>query len=155
MKRITATISDTHYEELLKHFSKPEAERMGTPLVAVIGPALGSGLYHDIIARQLENEKDAKRVRTVTDARVRFLALQTGDAYMADSYGPEEWLKATFFLADKGLNAEEITEVLRSKWMRWAADTGSPKASHLKRYVKTLQGGLYAAVAELMKEARS
>lgn len=50
------------------------------------------------------------------------VALRTGDAYMADSYGLSAWLRCAKFLLDNGLTEREAEAVMRSKAMRWADD---------------------------------
>lgn len=46
---------------------------------------------------------------------------RTQDAYSFDSYGPEAWMNAIRLLAPF-YTEEEVEWILRSKYMRWAAD---------------------------------
>lgn len=47
---------------------------------------------------------------------------QTRDAYSFDRYGEEAWRTAIVNLYAMGYNDEQVEWVLRSKYMRWAAD---------------------------------
>lgn len=74
-------------------------------------------------------------------------------AFSAERYGRTEWRKAARLMADRGFAAEQIEAVLKSKWMRWAADaagTSRGKADHLAAYlnknVRTLNDDLVLLV---------
>lgn len=47
---------------------------------------------------------------------------RTQDAYSFYRYGAEAWMNAIRLLAGVGYTEEEVEWILRSKYMRWAAD---------------------------------
>lgn len=49
------------------------------------------------------------------------LADKTRDAYSAARYG-REWPKVAQLLLERGYTEREAEAIMRSKWMRWAAD---------------------------------
>lgn len=55
-------------------------------------------------------------------ARIAALEAKTVDAYSHYAYGKGEWRRAIRLLIDKGHDDRTIEAILRSKWMRWAAD---------------------------------
>ena len=59
----------------------------------------------------------AKRENAV---RAQVLARDTGNAYSTFRY--RNWPAVAEALLDRGLTEQEAEAVLRSKWMRWAAD---------------------------------
>lgn len=70
----------------------------------------------------------------ITEARL--LAEKTADAYSVDRYSKTEWKKAAMVLLARDFTPAEAEWVLRSKFMRWAADAsdapyGQAKATHL------------------------
>ena len=50
------------------------------------------------------------------------IARKSRDAYSYDGYGVIGWDACAILLARRGFNAEQIEEILRSKWTRWAGD---------------------------------
>lgn len=50
------------------------------------------------------------------------LAERTSDAYSAPRYGPDNWAKCADYLLSLGLSERDAEIILRSKFMRWAAD---------------------------------
>lgn len=50
------------------------------------------------------------------------IAERTNDAYSYERYGKKEWTLSAKLLIAEGFTREEAEWVLRSKWMRWAAD---------------------------------
>lgn len=60
--------------------------------------------------------------QNLTEQAAAQVALDTIDAYSFERYAPGEWVKAAKALAKRGHDARAIEAVLRSKWMRWAAD---------------------------------
>lgn len=57
----------------------------------------------------------------MTATAAQALADKTSDAYSADRYS-NNWIGCIEMLSDRGYNEREIEAILRSKWMRWAAD---------------------------------
>lgn len=55
-------------------------------------------------------------------ARISVLVDMTKGSWSFDRYGEREWRRTVRLLIDRGLDDREIEAVLRSKWMRWAAD---------------------------------
>lgn len=51
------------------------------------------------------------------------VAAAAAEGYMAEDYGPDEWLGVAAFLLDKGHSEHEAEAVMRSKHMRWADDS--------------------------------
>jgi len=79
--------------------------------------------------------KDLRAVADLADAeakRIEFHAVdvaldvaeRTQDAYMCDDYG-RHWQTCAMMLATRGYDARQIEAIMRSKWMRWAADSAS------------------------------
>jgi len=60
--------------------------------------------------------------KTQRNTRITALAVLTSNAYSADTYGPTQWRKVAAFLLDRGYSMDEAEQIMRSKWMRWAAD---------------------------------
>jgi len=56
--------------------------------------------------------------------RITWLNHKTQDAYSSNRYN--SWPAVISMLVRRGYNDREIEAILRSKWMRWAADS-SPK----------------------------
>lgn len=56
----------------------------------------------------------------MTSALTKMVASRTEDAYSFDRY--RSWAGVTRVLLNRGLTSREAEAVLRSKWMRWAAD---------------------------------
>ena len=50
------------------------------------------------------------------------IASATSDAYSYSRYTPSGWRESCRELARRGLDAKQIEEIMRSKWMRWAGD---------------------------------
>lgn len=151
-KVITVQISDSDYADLVFHFSR---RRGGKPLVGV--EAVLDSLTNAAIGKAIREA--APRTRTVTKQRAEYLANKTyaDGAYSAERYGPDEWRKAANFLAAHGFRAEEIVEILNSKWMRWAADSANAtegKASHLRAYVKAMHGDEFLQAETMLKEGK-
>lgn len=59
---------------------------------------------------------NARALRKMSQA----VADKTADAYSFDRYST--WRGCAWLLALRGYNARQIEAILRSKWMRWAAD---------------------------------
>lgn len=53
------------------------------------------------------------------------ICTQTFDAYSYSRYGKAAWLKAIELLFVVGYTEEQVEAILRSKYMRWAADAFS------------------------------
>jgi len=53
---------------------------------------------------------------------IEHMANKTSGAYSASRYGDVAWRKAIQLLAEAGYTEIEVEEILRSKYMRWAAD---------------------------------
>lgn len=73
----------------------------------------------------------------MTEDQAALLAEKTRDAYSASLYGAS-WVACAKLLARRGLNDAEIEAVLRSKWMRWAADSSfhhKPTSEDLARFM--------------------
>lgn len=49
----------------------------------------------------------------------------TSDAYSYDRYGQAAWLRAIYLLTAVGYTESQVIITLRSKYMRWAADSFS------------------------------
>lgn len=62
----------------------------------------------------------------------RQLAAETADAYSFDRYGETEWRKTATSLLARDWTRAEVEWVLRSKFMRWAADMSSSDAPTAK-----------------------
>lgn len=82
----------------------------------------------------------------------RQIAEQTSDAYSFDRYG--SWLACATLLVRRGYSVDECEAILRSKWMRWAADASSNRygrcsSADLARYLDK-QTNLKARVRELV-----
>ena len=58
----------------------------------------------------------------VSRARADEIAEECEDAYSFDRYSASGWRASARLCAQKGFNEEQIEWILRSKWMRWAAD---------------------------------
>lgn len=77
---------------------------------------------------------------TINQIRADQAAAMTDDAHSYDRYGAQEWRAAAQALFNLGLSDRGVQAVLRSKWMRWAADranrsvTGA-EAVDIVRYV--------------------
>lgn len=59
---------------------------------------------------------------TINQTRAKAVAERTKDAHSFERYGAEEWYNAALALFTLGLSERGVEAVLRSKWMRWAAD---------------------------------
>jgi hypothetical protein len=74
----------------------------------------------------------------ISKPKATAIANATTDAYSFDRYGLTEWRKAARMMAARGFSERQIAVVLRSKWMRWAADAASKAknatAADLERY---------------------
>jgi hypothetical protein len=70
------------------------------------------------------------------------LADRTADAYSHEDYGRDEWVKCIAFLNEKGFNAREIEDILRSKVMRWVKEEADGAATFdaLETYSLTPNG---------------
>ncbi len=66
-------------------------------------------------------------VGTVKVSKVAALivAKKCQDAYSCSAYTPAGWRQCAVMLAKRRFNKEQIEEVLRSKWTRWAGDGSS------------------------------
>jgi hypothetical protein len=77
----------------------------------------------------------------------------TSGAYSFDRYGVTEWRRAIRMMDARGFTEMQITAVLYSKWMRWAADAANHergRATDLERYLDVHVGGrIYKQIAEL------
>jgi hypothetical protein len=80
------------------------------------------------------------------------LADQTADAYSFDNYGPIAWRACARLLLRRGYSAREAEAILRSKWMRWAADGASWRPSW--RYGKTTSIDLARFLDAMPDQAR-
>lgn len=72
------------------------------------------------------------------------LAEKTEDAYSSDRY--VSWVACAQELLNRGYTVREAEAILRSKHMRWCADsvTGMANAGHLGRYIDNGRNGLNA-----------
>jgi hypothetical protein len=151
--KVTIEISDDDYRDMIQHIARAGT---GRPLVAVIRVLDKDSL------NSLRNEREflhgEPRTRTVTKQQADYLANKTAaeGAYSADRYGADEWRKAAGFLAAHGFTAEEIETILKSKWMRWAADNlgNDGKASHIRAYIKAMHGDEFREAAKMIKEGK-
>ena len=66
-----------------------------------------------------------------TKINVNALAQRTEDAYSFSNYGAQSWRQCIRILAKRGLGEREIEAILRSKWMRWAADGSNKPYGHV------------------------
>lgn len=62
-------------------------------------------------------------IRLIPSRDAEALAAKTADAYSADVYS--SWAGVAEELLRAGYNATEAEALMRSKWMRWAADSVS------------------------------
>jgi hypothetical protein len=95
------------------------------------------------------DEMEAARVKRVMD--------KTADAYSMDRYGKRQWRECVRLLLREGFTDVEAEAILRSKWMRWAADSSThadvPSSADLARYLKTMTPkDLQRQVDQLVKE---
>lgn len=60
---------------------------------------------------------------SLTNKQIKEVALLTSDAYSFNRYGIKKWMKAIEYLDSEGFSLSQIDYVLRSKLMRWAADS--------------------------------
>lgn len=79
--------------------------------------------------------------KNLTAYEAQQIAERTEDAYSFDRYAPQEWSRTAQLLAKRGHDARVIEAILRSKWMRWAADAGGrdygkAKASDLIKWLE-------------------
>ena len=73
-----------------------------------------------------EARKLLARIDAASDPSTDQIADSTfEDAYSATRYGLTEWREASRLLKARGFKPDEIRWVLRSKWMRWAADAAN------------------------------
>ncbi len=67
------------------------------------------------------------------------MAEATADAYSSDRF--TSWVQCSRLLLQRGATAIEAEAILRSKWMRWAADAwtgkGTPTSRALSDFLKT------------------
>lgn len=56
-----------------------------------------------------------------------YIADTTSDAYSWDMYEEARWLACVRMMLKRGYNEREVEAILRSKYMRWTADTVHPK----------------------------
>ena len=64
----------------------------------------------------------------------------TATGYSWDRYSRPGWRESIRFLLRSGCNAEQVKEVMLSKWTRWAADfceCGQPYGKHTSKDVKS------------------
>jgi len=88
--------------------------------------------------------KNTTQQKTMTT----MIAEATTDAYSFSTYGAQQWQRAADLLERQGLSAGEIEWVLRSKWMRWAADEqGHP-------YGHSTAAALNKRLATIVRDAR-
>lgn len=76
--------------------------------------------------------------KTPVELRASIVAKRTEDAYSFDTYGAKEWYRVAVELMTRGFDDLEVEAVLRSKWMRSAADRvsgGSPWSNHAIDYI--------------------
>lgn len=59
---------------------------------------------------------------TTNNLTIQQLADKTADAYSHDSYTPAGWRACCVMLRKKGYTDDQIEDILRSKWTRWAGD---------------------------------
>lgn len=62
------------------------------------------------------------------------------EAYSGERYGEKEWAACAKLLLERGFTEEEAVWVLRSKWMRWAADSSKTPDSPTADDLATLLG---------------
>lgn len=74
-------------------------------------------------------------------AKAQELANRTSNAYSFDYYGQHEWREITFQLLAEGYTEEAVETILRSKHMRWCADSGEATLRGFKLYFYTNKGG--------------
>ncbi len=83
------------------------------------------------------------------------IAGATRDAYSHDRYA--NWTAVATKLLAFGCNEEETEWVMRSKWMRYAADAidhsyGNIPARAIIDYIKTQQGGINAVRDDMARD---
>ena len=93
-----------------------------------------------------------KKVR-VTQEQIRALAERTEDAYSFDRYA--SWPAVVAVLLRRGYTDRQTEEILRSKFMRWAADQSSARygratARDLLRLMDSCQGATRALFDEMV-----
>lgn len=151
-KILTVRISDQDYKDLVDHFVHG---RLGKPLVGV------EAVIDSLTEGAIETAKRASehRTRTVTQQQAEYIANKNyDDAYSSERYGPFNWRKAAAMLARKKFTADEIDAILRSKWMRWAADAAGrgncqAKAEDLSAWLKG-QRNVFSDAAKMAKESK-
>lgn len=77
------------------------------------------------LKRQIERSM-AWRAKAEDEAEeVRRIAERTKDAFSYSDYADGHWLMCADHMHAHGLELDDIELVLRSKWMRWAAERSS------------------------------
>lgn len=76
---------------------------------------------------------------TINQTRAAEVAAATTDAYSFERYGAKAWEATALALFALGLSARGVEAVLRSKWMRWAADAAGNKRPDAVAVVRWIQ----------------
>lgn len=89
--------------------------------------------------------------RIVTNAEAGAIAEACADAYSANRY--RNWAAVARLLAARGYTARETEAIMRSKWMRWAADhAGAPYGRTPARAILFMLDGHPADLAREVAE---
>lgn len=75
-------------------------------------------------------------MRSTTTPTIQALDIATRDAYSYERYGSREWTRCVKLLIQEwAFTPREAEAILRSKWMRWAADSDTATAVALSAWL--------------------
>jgi hypothetical protein len=86
----------------------------------------------------IEGADKPRSVSRVTPTQANAIAAATSDAYSHSRYGGAAWTACARMLARREFDADQIEAIMRSKWMRWAADSSKnvqPTSKDLERFL--------------------